>query len=84
MKKDEHYEKTRFFHAVEKDWGQLKNKYGYDCSEACMQSMKRIHKELRNAIYQGEVLSIERKKQQGKITPKEAVHQKSLCRKKYC
>ena len=54
-----------------------------ECSEATLQSMKPIYKELRIFLYYVEVMRIERARDEGKISPKEAVHRKALLRKKY-
>ena len=54
-----------------------------DCSETTMQSMKHIYKELRIALLRVEVARIERLKDEGKMTPKEAVHRKALLRKRW-
>ena len=54
-----------------------------DCSEATMQSMKHIYRELRIALVRVEVARIERLKDEGKMTPKEAVHRKALLRKRW-
>lgn len=83
MERDKNHEKTHFFHAIEKEWVSLFAKYGPECSEECLRSMKRIYRMLRIAIYQAEVWIIERRKQEGRITPKEAVRQKAKVRKQY-
>ena len=54
-----------------------------ECSEATLQRMKHIYKELRIFLYYVEVMRIERARDEGKISPKEAVHRKALLRKKY-
>ena len=54
-----------------------------ECSEATLQSIKHINKELRIFLYHVEVMRIERARDEGKISPKEAVHRKALLRKKY-
>lgn len=53
------------------------------CSDAELKSMKHILRELRSALCAEEVARIERLKARGELTPKEAVHRKSLCRKRY-
>ena len=54
-----------------------------DCSETTLQSMKHIYKELRIALLRVEVARIERLRDEGKMTPKEAVHRKALLRKRW-
>jgi hypothetical protein len=54
-----------------------------ECSQATLQSMKHIFKELRIFLYHVEVMRIKRARDEGKISPKEAVHRKALLRKKY-
>ena len=75
--------RLEFLRQVEKElaeWGTMDRK---EFSEACLQAMKHIYRMLRNVIYQVEVHRIERRKQEGRITPKEAVHQKAKVRKQY-
>ena len=76
-------ERLHFFLQVEKMLREMNQEAVVDCSEATMQSMKHIYKELRVFLYHVEVMRIERARDEGKISPKEAVHRKALLRKKY-
>ena len=76
-------ERLHFFLQVEKMLREMNQEAVVDCSEATMQSMKHIYKELRIFLYHVEVMRIERARDEGKISPKEAVHRKALLRKKY-
>ena len=76
-------ERLHFFLRVEKMLREMNQEAVVDCSEATLQSMKHIFKELRICLYQVEVMRIERAREEGKISPKEAVHRKALLRKKY-
>ena len=76
-------ERLHFFLQVEKMLREMNQEAVVDCSEATMQSMKHIYKELRIFLYHVEVMRIKRARDEGKISPKEAVHRKALLRKKY-
>ena len=53
------------------------------CSEATLQTMKRIFKELRQVIFGVEVEKIQGLRAAGKLSAKEAIHRIALLRKKY-
>ena len=76
-------ERLRFFLKVEKLLRDMNREGVVDCSEATLRCIKRILKELKNLVYRIEVVRIEQLKAKGKITPKEAVHRKSLLKKRY-
>ena len=76
-------ERLHLFRQVEELLREMNQVEMVDCSEATLQSMKHIFKELRICLYQVEVMRIERAREEGKITPKEAVHKKSLLKKRY-
>ena len=76
-------ERLHFFLQMEKMLREMNQEAVVDCSEATLQSMKHIYKELRIFLYYVEVMRIERARDEGKISPKEAVHRKALLRKKY-
>ena len=76
-------ERLHFFLQMEKMLREMNQEAVVDCSEATLQSMKHIYKELRIFLYHVEVMRIERARDEGKISPKEAVHRKALLRKKY-
>ena len=54
-----------------------------DCSEATLRCMKHIFKQLRIFLLRLEIARIERLREEGKISPKEAVHRKALLRKRW-
>ena len=76
-------ERLHFFLQMEKMLREMNQEAVVDCSEATLQSMKHIYKELRIFLYHVEVMRIKRARDEGKISPKEAVHRKALLRKKY-
>ena len=76
-------ERLRFFLKMEKLLREMNREGVVDCSEATLRCIKRILKELKNLVYRIEVVRIEQLKAKGKITPKEAVHRKSLLKKRY-
>lgn len=53
------------------------------CSEATLQTMKRIFKELRLVIFDIEVRKIKGLRANGKLSAKNAIHRIALLRKKY-
>ena len=76
-------ERLHLFRQVEEVLREMNLNEVKECSEATLQSMKHIYKELRIFLYHVEVMRIERARDEGKISPKEAVHRKALLRKKY-
>ena len=76
-------ERLHFFLQVEKMLREMNQEAVVDCSEATLQSMKHIYRELRIALFRVEVARIERLRDEGKMTPKEAVHRKALLRKRW-
>ena len=76
-------ERLHLFLQIEKVLREMNQSEVKECSEATLQSMKHIFKELRIFLYHVEVMRIERARDEGKISPKEAVHRKALLRKKY-
>ena len=76
-------ERLHLFRQVEEVLREMNLSEVKECSEATLQSMKQIYKELRIFLYHVEVMRIERDRDEGKISPKEAVHRKALLRKKY-
>ena len=76
-------ERLLIFRKVEKLLREMNREGVVDCSEATLRCIKRILKELKNLVYRIEVVRIEQLKAKGKITPKEAVHRKSLLKKRY-
>ena len=76
-------ERLHLFQEVEEMLREMNQNEVVDCSEATVRCMKHILKELKNLVYRIEVARIEQLKVKGKITPKEAVHRKSLLKKRY-
>ena len=76
-------ERLHLLRGVEEVLREMNQEAVKECSEATLQSMKHIYKELRIFLYHVEVMRIERARDEGKISPKEAVHRKALLRKKY-
>ena len=76
-------ERLHFFLQVEKMLKEMNQEAVVDWSEATLQSMKHIYRELRIALLRVEVARIERLRDEGKMTPKEAVHRKALLRKRW-
>ena len=76
-------ERLHLFLQIEKVLREMNQSEVKECSEATLQSMKHIFKELRIFLYHVEVMRIKRARDEGKISPKEAVHRKALLRKKY-
>ena len=76
-------ERLHLFRQVEEVLREMNLSEVKECSEATLLSMKHIYKELRIFLYYVEVMRIKRARDEGKISPKEAVHRKALLRKKY-
>ena len=76
-------ERLHLFRQVEEVLREMNLSEVKECSEATLQSMKHIYKELRIALLRVEVARIERLREEGKMTPKEAVHRKALLRKRW-
>ena len=76
-------ERLLLFRKVEKLLREMNREGVVDCSEATLRCIKRILKELKNLVYRIEVVRVDQLKAKGKITPKEAVHRKSLLKKRY-
>ena len=76
-------ERLHLLRQVEEVLREMNQEAVKECSEATLQSMKHIYKELRIFLYYVDFMRIERARDEGKISPKEAVHRKALLRKKY-
>jgi hypothetical protein len=76
-------ERLHFFLQMEEVLREMNQEEVVDCSEATMRCMKHILRELRINLFRVEVARIERLRDEGKITPKEAVHRKALLRKRW-
>ena len=76
-------ERLHLFRQVEEVLREMNLNEVKECSEATLQCIKHIYKELPIFLYHVEVMRIKRARDEGKISPKEAVHRKALLRKKY-
>ena len=76
-------ERLHFFLQMEEVLREMNQEEVVDCSEATMRCIKHILRELRINLFRVEVARIERLRDEGKITPKEAVHRKALLRKRW-
>ena len=76
-------ERLHFFLQMEEVLREMNQEEVVDCSEATMRFIKHILRELRINLFRVEVARIERLRDEGKITPKEAVHRKALLRKRW-
>lgn len=76
-------ERLHFFQQMEELLREMNREGVMECSDATLQCMKHIYRELRVCLYRLERTKIERLKAKGKITPKEAVHRKALLKKRY-
>ena len=76
-------DRLHLFLLVEEMLLEMNRREVMDCSEATLRCMKHIFKQLRIFLLRLEIARIERLREEGKISPKEAVHRKALLRKKY-
>ena len=76
-------DRLHLFLLVEELLREMNRKEVMDCSEATLRCMKHIFNQLRIFLLRQEVRRIERLKDKGKISPKEAVHRKALLRKRW-
>lgn len=76
-------ERLHFFQQMEEVLREMNREEVVDCSEATVQCMKHILRELRVCLYRLERTKIEHLKAKGKLSPKEAVHRKALLRKRW-
>lgn len=76
-------ERLHFFRDMETLLREMNREEVVGCSEATLQCMKHILRELRICLYRLERAKIERLKAKGKISPKEAVHRMALLRRRY-
>ena len=76
-------DRLHLFLLVEEMLMEMNRREVMDCSEATLRCMKHIFKQLRIFLLRQEMKRIERLKDKGKISPKEAVHRKALLRKRW-
>ena len=79
----QHKERLHLFRHVEEVLREMNLNDVKECSEATLQSMKRIFKELRKVVFGIEVGKIKGLRAAGKLSAKEAIHRIALLRKKY-
>ena len=72
MSKEGKYETLRFWRVVEEGINLLKVLENDAISDECLRIMKRIYRKLRNLIVKVELSMIDRWKEKGMLTPKEA------------
>ena len=75
--------RLHLFLFVEEMLIEMNRKEVVDCSEATIRCMKHIFKQLRIFLLRLEIARISRLREEGKISPKEAVHRKALLRKRW-
>lgn len=76
-------DRLHLFLLVEELLREMNRREVMDCSEATLRCMKHIFKLLRIFLLRLEIARIERLREEGKISPKEAVHRKALLRKRW-
>ena len=81
MEGKERHEKLRFWEFVEQELELLVDMFGTYFSDECLRIMKRIYRKLRILILRNELAKIERKQKSGKLTGKQAQHEKAKVRK---
>lgn len=81
MEGKERHEKLRFWEFVEQELELLVDMFGTYFSDECLRIMKRIYRKLRILILRNELARIERKQKNGKLTGKQAQHEKAKVRK---
>ena len=75
--------RLHLFLFVEEMLIEMNRKEVVDCSEATIRCMKHIFKQLRIFSLRLGIARIARLREEGKISPKEAVHRKALLRKRW-
>lgn len=78
--------KNTLLHLLQQMEAELKQKLQTDrtaCSDECLRVMKRIYKLLRILIVENELAKVERRKQRGKLTGKQAQHERAKVRKSW-
>ena len=83
MSKEGKYETLRFWRVVEEGIDLLKVLENDAISDECLRIMKRIYRKLRKLIVKVELSMIDRWKEKGMLTPKEAREEKAKVRKRW-
>jgi len=81
MSEEGKHEKYRFWRWVEERLAQLLTLFGTRFSDESLRIMKRIYRKLRRLILENELAIIDRKKEEGRMSPKQARSEKAKVRK---
>ena len=76
-------EKLHLFRQMEKALNHMNQVGETALSDECLRIIKRIYKMLRILILENELQKVEQQRQAGKLTGKQAQHQKAKVRKKW-
>ena len=68
---------------MEAELEQMKQTGENGCSDECLRIIKRIYKWLRIVILEAELAKVERLRQSGKLTGKQAQHEKAKVKRKW-
>ena len=83
MSKEGMHKTLRFWQFVEEEIGGLKATGGDGITDESLRIMKRIYRQLRILILSVELAIIDRMKEKGKLTPKQARSEKAKLKKKW-
>jgi hypothetical protein len=83
MNGKERHEKLRFMEFVEQELWLLIDMFGTHFSDECLRIMKRIYRKLRLLIVENELARVDRKRKNGKLTGKQAQHEKAKVKKSW-
>ena len=81
---EDRYERLHVMQRMEEEVERLREVYGTNCSDQCLNTMKHVVKMLRNEIYACEVAKVDAKLQKGSITKKQARTDKANLKKRLC
>lgn len=73
----------QFLRATEKELLEMTTMKDVEVSDESLRIMKRIFRKLRVLIVRAELAAIERKKEQGRLTPKQARNEKAKVKKRW-
>ena len=77
------YKILRFWQYMEEEIGRLKAMGADGITDESLRIMKRIYRQLRILILRVELAVIDRKKEKGRLTPKQARSEKAKLKKKW-
>lgn len=83
MSKEGMYKILRFWQYMEEEIGRLKAMGADGITDESLRIMKRIYRQLRILILRVELAVIDRKKEKGRLTPKQARSEKAKLKKKW-